>query len=266
MPKLFHISLTICTRKNDFFHCNNNQIMKKDKYSSCLYNLYDHKIKNIRNTCNIDFDVAKDHAVQVSGNTFRMLATNLTRLVINCDTPVVQHITGYHSFTLTPNCTEAYTPKYMFTYTNQYSAHAELLHLPLSSNISNWIPDVDVQFVADTIKQQVFFNKHAISYSVLVQKLQETHLQLFFLAKQYLHDVILLIILLYIFFRSIKIIFFVLKSCITCKKFNIAKCQTHNDKSIIKPRQSTGRYIHYSPAHLTERILNPPAIELVEPV
>ena len=186
-----------CTKKDKVYHCPNNQIMNKDKYTSCLYNIFDHNLPKILETCKVTLNKAVSQAVQVSGNTFRLLAPNRTQLTINCLRPRVFYIQGIYLLNLTRDCTQAYTNSHMFNYNHKSTIYNEIISLTFNSDMKDWFGTKSISEVTSVMEQLAKDYHLPVPYHELIKRIDENHYKFLLDIKQYSHDSVFILFLLY---------------------------------------------------------------------
>ena len=106
--------------------------MQKNLSQLCLFNLYKKRMKAIERFCDVTVSGVASHAVQLSGNQFRILASRPTQLTIaRSEGAKVETIQGIHLLTLTKECPKANTPDHFFVRNPHIVSSQELIPLPL---------------------------------------------------------------------------------------------------------------------------------------
>ena len=96
------------------YHCGNENVLQNNLSQLCLFNLYKQRMKEIERFCDVSFAEVTSHAVQLSGNQFRILASR-PQLTIACtEGAKVETVRGVHLLTLTESCPKANTPDHFF--------------------------------------------------------------------------------------------------------------------------------------------------------
>ena len=168
-----------CVKNNDVYHCPNNQIEKRRHEDYCLYNLFEHNLMRILNTCKIDFNIISSKATKLKDNEFQIISTKPTRLTINCTPPKVHHLTGIHNFNLTKDCPEAYTSDDKFQYIEKTTLSYDILNLPISYNLTHWFPTIPINLIKQTINDFNKNNRKYITYHELYTKLNSQFSNIF---------------------------------------------------------------------------------------
>ena len=106
-----------CIRINRIHHCNGENVLQKNLERLCLYNLYNQRVEEIEDLCNVEIRKVKSQAIQLSGNQFLILVTEPTQLTIICHdgSTNIETIQGLYILTLTETCPKSNTPDHVFT-------------------------------------------------------------------------------------------------------------------------------------------------------
>ena len=90
----------------------------------------------------------KSHAIQLSGNQFRILVTEPTQLTRICHdgSTTVETIQGVFILTLTESCPKANTPDHVFTRNPQVVSTQQLIALPLIQRAVRWFDTIEQRF------------------------------------------------------------------------------------------------------------------------
>ena len=100
-----------CKHINWIYHCGNENVLQKNLSQLCLFNLYRQRMDGIERFCDVSVSEIASHAVQLSGNQFRIMASWPTQLTIaSKEGAKVETIQGVHLLTLTKTCPKANTP------------------------------------------------------------------------------------------------------------------------------------------------------------
>ena len=133
-----------CKRINRIYHCGNENVMQKNLSQLCLFNLYKQRMKEIERFCDVTVSEVASHAVQLSGNQFRILVSRPTQLTIAClEGAKVKTIQGISLLTLTKECPKANTPDHFFVRNPHIISSQELIPLPLVHDAKEWLKDVN---------------------------------------------------------------------------------------------------------------------------
>ena len=133
-----------CKRINCIYHCGSENVMQKNLSQLCLFNLYKQRMKEIERFCDVTVSEVASHAVQLSGNQFRILVSRPTQLTITClEGAKVETIQGIHLLTLTKECPKANTPDHFFVRNPHIVSSQELILLPLVHDAKEWLKDVN---------------------------------------------------------------------------------------------------------------------------
>ncbi|CAB4024052.1 Hypothetical predicted protein [Paramuricea clavata] len=133
-----------CKEINHIYHCPRENVINKNLKDLCLYNLYHQNVDKIEDTCTVQVFNLKSHAVQLSGNEFRILSTEPVQLVQDCgpyQDPTVTTIQGVHILKLTTECPTANTPTHLFTTNPQVVEYQDILSLPLITKADSWLKE-----------------------------------------------------------------------------------------------------------------------------
>ena len=133
-----------CKRINRIYHCGSENVMQKNLSQLCLFNLYKQHMQEIERFCEVTVSEVASHAVQLSGNQFRILASRPTQLTISClEGAKVETIQGIHLLTLTKECPKANTPDHFFVRNPHIISSQELIALPLVHDAKEWLKDIN---------------------------------------------------------------------------------------------------------------------------
>ena len=139
-----------CKEVNKIFHCPRKNILEKDLKSLCLYNLFHQDMDHIAETCEVVMDTAKNHAIQIAGNAFRIFAQQPTQLTINCNAHETQvhTIENVYLLELNKTCPKANTQTHLFVHNSMASTLSQIVRIPTVTKIESWLGDID-QALAD---------------------------------------------------------------------------------------------------------------------
>ena len=114
----------------------------------CLYNLFNQRVDQIEELCRVEIGKVKSHAIQLSGNRFRILVTEPTQLAKICldGNTQVETIEGVYILTLLDNCPKANTPDHIFTRNPHVVSSQQLIALPLIQTAAEWFNTIDNSF------------------------------------------------------------------------------------------------------------------------
>ena len=134
------LDLQNCKEVSKIYHCPRENVLTKRLDMLCLYNLFHQKMEQIESTCEVVLDTIDNHAIQVSGDTFRIFAQNPVQLSVNCHTDTkVETIVGVYMLTLNKTCPRANTPTHLFVRNSQASVTGEIVSLPSVAKVENWL-------------------------------------------------------------------------------------------------------------------------------
>ena len=150
-----------CKRINRIFHCGNANVLQKIFSQLCFFNLYKQCMKEIERFCDVTVLEVASHAVQLSGNQFRILTSIPTQLTIACtEGTMVETIQGVHLLTLMEECPKAITPDHFFVRNPHVVSSQQLIPLPLIHDAKEWLKeinatneDVDLQEIFKELKK-----------------------------------------------------------------------------------------------------------------
>ena len=137
-----------CDRINRIHHCNGENVLQKNLEQLCLYNLYNQRVEEIEDFCNVEIGKVKSHAIQLSGNQFRILVTKPTQLTWICHngSSKVETINGVYILTLTETCSKANTPDHVFNRNPHVVSSQQLIALTLIQKAERWFQDIEQRF------------------------------------------------------------------------------------------------------------------------
>ena len=113
-----------------------------------MYNLYNQRVEEIENLCNVEINKVKFHAIQLSGNQFRILVTEPTQLTRICHdgSTSVETIQGVFILTLSEACPRANTPDHVFTCNPQVVSSQQFIALSLIQRAAIWFDTIEQRF------------------------------------------------------------------------------------------------------------------------
>ena len=133
-----------CKRINRIYHCRNENVLQKNLSQLCLFNLYKQRMKEIERFCDVSISEVASHAVQLSGNQFRILASRPTQLTIVCtEGAKVETIQGIHLLSLTEACPKANTPDHFFVRNPHVVSSQQLIPLSLIHDAKEWLKEIN---------------------------------------------------------------------------------------------------------------------------
>ena len=133
-----------CKRINRIYHWGNENVLQKNLSQLCLFNLYKQRMKGIKRFCDVSVLEVASHAVQLSGNQFRILTSRPTQLTIACtEGAKVETIQGVHLLTLTEACLKANTPDNFFVRNPHVASSQQLIPLPLIHDAKEWLREIN---------------------------------------------------------------------------------------------------------------------------
>ena len=133
-----------CDQINRVYHCTGENVLQKNLDDLCLYNLFNQRVDRIEDLCRVEIDKVKSHAIQLSGNQFRILAsepTQLTKICLDGKTEV-KTIKGVHILTLSDTCPKANTPDHIFIRNPHVVSSQQLISLPNVQTASSWFDKI----------------------------------------------------------------------------------------------------------------------------
>ena len=143
-----------CDRINRIFHCTGENVLQKNLNDLCLYNLFNQKVDQIEELCRVEIGKVKSHAIQLSGNQFRILVTEPTQLTKICldGNTKVETIKGVYILTLSDSCPKANTPDHIFTRNPHVVSSQQLIALPSVQTAAKWFETLDKSFNGVSLK------------------------------------------------------------------------------------------------------------------
>ena len=137
-----------CDQINRIFHCTGENVLQKNLDDLCLYSLFNQKVDQIEELCRVEIGKVKSHAIQLSGNQFRILVTEPTQLTKICldGNTKVEPIKGVYILTLSDTCPKANTPDHIFTRNPHVVSSQQLITLPCVENAAKWFETIDKSF------------------------------------------------------------------------------------------------------------------------
>ena len=137
-----------CDRINRIHNCNGENVLQKNLEQLCLYNLYNQRVEEIEDFCNVEIGKVKSHAIQLSGNQFRILVTEPTQLTWICHdgSSKVETINGVYILTLTESCSKANTPDHVFNRNPHVVSSQQLIALTLIQKAERWFQNIEQRF------------------------------------------------------------------------------------------------------------------------
>ena len=205
-----------CNKISNVYHCF-NQMLNRNKEDSCLYNIFTNRIDRILLTCDVYLQPAKDTATQITGNSFRLFSSQPTQLTMACADTKLITFENMYILNLTDDCPTAYTDKHIFTYSSQYSPYNSSITIPTTANASVWMKDFIFSNINYLVERQYALTNQPIHYNKLKELYSNTVYNIFQIVKTYLHDIVLVIILLIFFAKSTNCVYNTLS----------AKCRTN---------------------------------------
>ena len=143
-----------CVRINRIHHCNGENMLQKNLEQLCLYNLYNQRVEEIEDLCDVEINKLKSHAIQLSGHQFGILVTEPNQLTrIGHDgSPSVETIQGVYILTLTELCLKANTPDHVITRNPDVVSSQQLIALPLIQKAARWFETIEQRFKGIDLK------------------------------------------------------------------------------------------------------------------
>ena len=143
--ELSSTEILACDQINRVYHCTGENVLQKNLDDLCLYNLFNQRIDQIEDLCNVEIGQVRSHAIQLSGNQFRILVTEPTQLTKICldGTTDVKTIQGVYILTLSDTCPKANTPDHIFTRNPHVVSSQQLISLPNVQTAVKWFDQLD---------------------------------------------------------------------------------------------------------------------------
>ena len=118
--------------------------MKNNLSQLYLFNLYKQRVKEIERFCDVVISEVASHAVQLSGNQFRILVSRPTQLTIACkEGAKVETIQGIHLLTLTEDCPKPNTLDHFLVRNPHIVSSQQLIPLPLFQDAKEWLKEIN---------------------------------------------------------------------------------------------------------------------------
>ena len=162
--------LQLCKKLDTMYYCPNNGILNKNVQSMCLYNLFYRNINKITDTCSVYIHDFNQHAIQLSGHTFRLHAPTETQINIICINQDVKKevVKGTYILRLNNTCPSANTNTQLFLLNN----NTPMKNIELSpSKAITWLPKKDI-FSSINISQELQTLKTKYGQKVTLHQLQ----------------------------------------------------------------------------------------------
>ena len=143
-----------CNHINRIFHCTGENVLQKNLDDLCLYNLFYQRVDQIEDLCSGEIGKVKSHAIQLSGNQFRILVTEPTQLAKICldGKTEVETIEGFYILTLSDTCPKANTPDHIFIRNPHVVSSQQLIALPNVQTAAKWFDNKDNSFAGIDLK------------------------------------------------------------------------------------------------------------------
>ena len=143
-----------CDHINRIYHCTGENVLQKNLDDLCLYNLFNQRVDQIEDLCSVEIGKVKSHAIQLSGNQFRILVTKPAQLTKICldGNAQVETIEGVYILTLSDSCPKANTPDHIFKRNPHVMSSQQLITLPLMQTAAEWFDTIDNSFVGIDLK------------------------------------------------------------------------------------------------------------------
>ena len=134
------LEFQLCKKISALYHCPNMNLLSKNLTNLCLYNLYSQNASNIERTCNVRVKRMHLHAVQISTFLYRIMTSEPTQLVVECETKTnITSIQGIHLLQLTEECPKASASEYLLVRAPDMIGYHEIIRLPLLSQAKEWL-------------------------------------------------------------------------------------------------------------------------------
>ena len=146
-----------CRVYNGIFHCTaNDNVVRKDLQNLCLYALFHQRHSDIERLCKVEVSDLTSHAIQLDGDTFRLLATKPTQLTWSCGEGggKVDFIQGIYLLKLNETCRSAHTADHVFYRNPTIMAASSVISLP-SINSTDWTKNFKNEFNPIDLKEQL---------------------------------------------------------------------------------------------------------------
>ena len=185
----------LCTKVSSIYHCPDMNLLSKNLTTLCLYNLFSQSAANIERTCNVRVKRMHSHAIQISTSLYRIMSTEPTQLVIECETGTnITTIQGIHLLQLTEECPKASTSEYLFVRTPDMIGYHEIIRLPLLSQAKEWLvtiaKEVDLTRDLEEIELDI-----SLSLPEFRQRVGDSTRSLYLRVERYMLSVVLYVVL-----------------------------------------------------------------------
>lgn len=162
-----------CRRFGRLLHCKNRHVVTKDLDSMCLYALYNQNLINIESLCKVVVLQAASHAIQLDGNTFRVLESQPTQLIKQCSKKGrVVIVDGEYILKLDDECPTASTKSHYFERDKTVMSSGQILSIPLLPESSNWIKTIRDEFQSTDMKEILQDIKYEVNGPVSLERLR----------------------------------------------------------------------------------------------
>ena len=136
------------------WHCPRENVLHKHLGRLCLFNIFQQDAAAIERTCRVLVDSVTDHATQVSGSQFRVLAAKPVPLTFDCGfhskTKVIT-IEGVYLLNLTAECPQANTPTHLFLRNAHVSEFRDLMAMPFTIPTNTWLGELRDELGSDVL-------------------------------------------------------------------------------------------------------------------
>ena len=185
----------LCKKISAVYHCPNMNLLSKNLTNLCLYNLFSQSASNIERTCNVRVKRMHSHAVQISTSLYRIMTSEPTQLVKECETETnITSIQGIHLLQLTEECPKASTSEYLFVRAPDMIGYHEIIRLPLLSQAKEWLGTIAKEVDLTNGLEEVELT-NSLSLPEFRQKVSSSQ-SVYFRVERYVLSVVFYVILL----------------------------------------------------------------------
>ena len=148
-----------CQVYDDIYHCsaNDDNVIRKDLQNLCLFALFRQSPDDIERLCRLEISEMTSHAIQLDGETFRILVTKPTQLHISCiegENKIVT-IEGVYLLKLTKNCNKAHTNDHVLNRNPTILKTGSPLALPTLNDTERWVKAFKREFESSDLKLEL---------------------------------------------------------------------------------------------------------------
>ena len=193
----------LCKKISTVYHCPDMNLLSKNLTSLCLYNLYSQNAANIERTCDVRVKRMHSHAIQISTSLYRIMSTEPTHLVLECESKTnMTTIQGVYFLQLTEECPKASTSEYLFVRTPDMIGYHEIIRLPLLSRANEWLGTIakEVDLTKDLEEIEL---ATSLSLPEFRQRVGDSSRSMYLRVERYMLSVVLYVVLFGVFVYTI---------------------------------------------------------------